>query len=476
MADNTVLNAGAGGDTVATDDIAGVKHQRVKIEHGADGSATDVSSASPLPVTLANTGANATAVKTDGSATTQPVSAAALPLPAGAATSAKQDTGNASLASLDGKTVAVDTGAVVVASSALPTGAATEAKQDAGNASVDSIDQKLVAAQAADFDTGGGTEPTQMVGIALPANGGPVAGGTSTNPLQVSLANHGANATAVKTDGSAVTQPVSDAAGSLTVDAPVGTPVFVRLSDGGSAIATLPVSAASLPLPTGAATLAEQQTQTTHQSNAATSLGVLDDWDESDRAKVNPIVGQAGVAGGAGAAGATVQRVVLATDTTVPNVSGTVAHDAGDSGNPVKVGYRADTTFQAAVADGDRVDALADVYGHVRARIDHANNWGMHFDGSSAQTDLSVQGAPGAGLSVYITDIVFSSGAATAINLFFEEGSTKILGPFYLEAVAGRGMHIKFATPKKCTANTAVTLTTSAAIAHSVDVTGFIAP
>lgn len=40
---------------------------------------------------------------------------------------------------------------------------------------------------------------------------------------------------------------IDDNAGSLTVDAPVGTPVFVRLSDGSSAIATLPVSLASLP-------------------------------------------------------------------------------------------------------------------------------------------------------------------------------------------------------------------------------------
>jgi hypothetical protein len=50
MADNTVLDAGAGGDTIATDDIAGVKHQRVKIEYGVDGSATDVSDTNPLPV------------------------------------------------------------------------------------------------------------------------------------------------------------------------------------------------------------------------------------------------------------------------------------------------------------------------------------------------------------------------------------------------------------------------------------------
>jgi hypothetical protein len=37
------------GRAVATDLIGGVYHQRVKIQHGADGSATDVSTASPLP-------------------------------------------------------------------------------------------------------------------------------------------------------------------------------------------------------------------------------------------------------------------------------------------------------------------------------------------------------------------------------------------------------------------------------------------
>lgn len=50
MADNVTLNAGSGGDTVAADDIAGVKHQRVKAQFGVDGSATDVSAADPLPV------------------------------------------------------------------------------------------------------------------------------------------------------------------------------------------------------------------------------------------------------------------------------------------------------------------------------------------------------------------------------------------------------------------------------------------
>lgn len=48
-----------------------------------------------------------------------------------------------------------------------------------------------------------------------------------------------------------------------------------------------------------------------------TAVEIMDDWDESDRAKVNPIVGQAGVAAGSGVNGATVQRVTVATDDTV---------------------------------------------------------------------------------------------------------------------------------------------------------------
>ncbi|NIT58413.1 MAG: hypothetical protein GWN00_19955 [Aliifodinibius sp.] len=54
MADNTELNAGTGGDTIATDDIGGVKHQRVKVQYGADGSATDVSTSNPMPAIQKN--------------------------------------------------------------------------------------------------------------------------------------------------------------------------------------------------------------------------------------------------------------------------------------------------------------------------------------------------------------------------------------------------------------------------------------
>lgn len=44
-------------------------------------------------------------------------------------------------------------------------------------------------------------------------------------------------------------------------------------------------------------------------------------------------------------------------------VVGNVAHDAADAGNAVKIGGRADSTQQADVADGDRVDALFNLAG-----------------------------------------------------------------------------------------------------------------
>lgn len=50
MADNFVANAGSGGSTFAADDISSVLHPRVKIEWGADGSASDASVAAPVPV------------------------------------------------------------------------------------------------------------------------------------------------------------------------------------------------------------------------------------------------------------------------------------------------------------------------------------------------------------------------------------------------------------------------------------------
>jgi len=54
MADNTTLPGT--GDIIAADDVGGAKHQQVKIEFGANGTATPVDASNPLPVTAELTG------------------------------------------------------------------------------------------------------------------------------------------------------------------------------------------------------------------------------------------------------------------------------------------------------------------------------------------------------------------------------------------------------------------------------------
>lgn len=117
----------------------------------------------------------------------------------------------------------------------------------------------------------------------------------------------------------------------------------------------------------------------------------------------------------------------------------------------------------------------ADVNEAQRIYVLPGTPWSYHENSALALTDAEVQANPGGSLSLYVTDIVVSTGFATAFNVFFEEGANTVLGPYYLEATAGRGVAIAFDTPKKITAATALTVTTSAAIAHCIDVTGFTA-
>lgn len=207
----------------------------------------------------------------------------------------------------------------------------------------------------------------------------------------------------------------------------------------------------------------------------AASLSILDDWDETNRAAVNPIAGQVGVQAGAGAVTALTQRVAIATDANAVTAVGTVADDSTTPGNPVMVGGMAvspDGTDPGSVAEADVVRFKTDLNRRILVNDEHPNHWSYHENSSNALTDQAVAADPGDGFQLVITEIDFSTGAATACNIFFEEGATTILGPFYLEAVAGRGLFWR--GKKFVTASTALTVTTSAAIAHGLDVRGFI--
>jgi len=77
----------------------------------------------------------------------------------------------------------------------------------------------------------------------------------------------------------------------------------------------------------GAVDAGTQRTTLASDDPAVVALQIMDDWDETDRAKVNPIVGQAGIAAGAGAVGATVPRVTLASDDPGVALLGTIDAD-----------------------------------------------------------------------------------------------------------------------------------------------------
>lgn len=83
---------------------------------------------------------------------------------------------------------------------------------------------------------------------------------------------------------------------------------------------------------TGFATSALQTTQETSLDAIQTSVEIMDDWDETNRAAVNLIAGQVGVQGAAGASTALTQRVAVATDanTVKPNALKVVSKTSYD--------------------------------------------------------------------------------------------------------------------------------------------------
>lgn len=386
MADNVAITAGVG-TTIAADDIGGVLHQRVKLSQGADGVAVDVSAAAPLQVSLANTGANATAVKVDGSAVTQPVSGTVTSnLAAGT-----NNIGDVDILTINGVAPAYGAG---VAGVTVPR--VTIASDDLVN-----VTGTVVAQDGGGSITVDGTfwQATQPVSIASPV-------------------------------------PVTDNAGSLTVDAPVATPVYVRLSDGAAAITTLPVSLSSVPshAVTNAGTFAVQSTNQANSGvdigdvtiNNATGASAVNIQDGGNSITVDGTFWQATqpVSGTVTAnAGTGTMAVSMATNTPL----GTVAHDSADSGAPIKTGGRASSAEITPVTTGDRTDSIHDLAGK-QVVMPYANNEnfvsGAITTAMTGTTSTSLVAAPAAGLRNYITTIIVSNAHGTVgTDVVIQDGS-----------------------------------------------------
>ena len=247
------------------------------------GAATETTLSALNTKVPANLTVTSTRLLVDGSGVTQPVSAASLPLPTGAATETTLSALSGKLGSLGQKlmtgsapvVIASDQSAIPASQSgtwninnvsgtvSLPTGAATSALQTTGNSSLSSIDGKLTTLNAKDFATQTtlaalltelqlkadltDTQPVSVASLPLPSGAATSADQTTANN---SLSSIDGKLPALS--GGRVPVDIGGS-GSITITSGTITVANeVEISnDTGNPV---PVSAASLPLPTGAAT------------------------------------------------------------------------------------------------------------------------------------------------------------------------------------------------------------------------------
>lgn len=125
-------------------------------------------------------------------------------------------------------------------------------------------------------------------------------------------------------------------------------------------------------------------------------------------------------------------------------------------------------------AEGDAAAFRTDRQRLLLVNQTHPRFWHTSADYAAAQTNASVRVAPGASLSLYITDLVISNGA-TAGNITLLDGSGGTV-LFELYPAVNGGVSMSFRNPIKLTANTALCLTSTTVTTHSIFVAGYIAP
>jgi hypothetical protein len=175
-------------------------------------------------------------------------------------------------------------------------------------------------------------------------------------------------------------------------------------------------------------------------AGAATSLAVMDDWDN-------------GASDGA-------------------SVSGDVAHDAADAGEPVKIGAKASTSLSGLtlVANADRTNVFAGIDG-VQITRPHTNLEDI-VTGVAAITDgssTSVIASAGAGVKIYITEVIIANSSASNVTVDLRDGAAGSVKATFSAPATG-GSHKTLSVPLPFSAATAVCADPSAA-ASTVTVT-----
>lgn len=389
MADNIAITAGAG-TTVATDDVGGTHYQIVKLAHGALDSVTVVSTASGLPI-----------------------QASSLPLPSGASTAAKQP--------------------------ALGT---------AGSASADVITIQGVASMTAvKVDGSAVTQPVSAASLPLPS-------GASTEVTVAKLAITQGSALGSNTQaligGSVTTAAPTYTTGQIS---PISLTTAGALRVDGSGV-TQPVSAASLPLPSGAATETSLAKLTVSQgaslgSNTQALMGgsVTTSAPSYTTGQVSPV--SLTTAGAVRVdASATTQPVSVSS---LPGSLTGLAEDAAHSSGAIGVlalTVRADTPASTAGADGDYAGFITDASGRLQVTA-IPSTYRVDNNGTLLTPKYAVISASSSGANTIVSAVAskkirilrYSLSANGAVNAKWQSATTPtdITGLHYLTQYSGFG-------------------------------------
>jgi hypothetical protein len=475
------LDPGSGGAVIATDDNGTAQVQWIKLQFGPDGTFTTVTASVGLPV--GDAGGSLTVDAPVGTPVAVRISDGSSFI--GPATAANQATEIASLASIDGKTPALGQ---ALAAASVPV------VLTAAQVSTLTPLSTVAATQSGSWTVGiTGTVTFSNTTIAV----------TNAGTFAVQAAQSGTWTTNSHTySGDGLTQ-ITQTAGALDVNIHGASATINAAQSGTWNITNI---SGTVSLPTGASTLAEQQSQTT-------SLQLLDDAVGTTGAAI-PTKGFVGV--GTDGTNArvfktdasgelqidvltmptvTVTGTVAATQsgtwniatltsiTNTVNTGGDVASDSVDSGNPVKVGYQARTSDPTAVANADRVNGYADALGKqvFQPYAPSSLSWqyAAPAGGILNSVEVTAKAASGAGIRNYISALqVINSNNTTGTEVVIKDGpSGTVIHRGWAQANGG-GYALSFARPLQGTANTAIVIaevTNTATQGVLVNLQGFTA-
>jgi hypothetical protein len=149
-----------------------------------------------------------------------------------------------------------------------------------------------------------------------------------------------------------------------------------------------------------------------------------------------------------------------------PGIIPLVAHDAADSGEPLKVGHKAIAGMSGLtlVAAADRTDSYAGLDGaqYVRPHCgleDIVSGVAAITDGSST----SVIASAGAGVKNYITSVIIANNSATAVTVDLRDGAAGSVKATLPVPANTSGVVCNFPIPLPFSAATAVCADPSAA-------------